>query len=71
MPKDVDLSPCSQKDLDEIAQLLNTRPRKRFDFKTPEDMMRRILTENSNSMGYKFIKTRFHWMQYLGIKSCC
>jgi H+/Cl- antiporter ClcA len=21
-------------------------------------------------MGYKFIKTRFHWMQYLGIKSC-
>jgi hypothetical protein len=25
----------------------------------------------SYTMGYKFIKTRFHWMQYLGIKSCC
>jgi IS30 family transposase len=49
-----DLSPCSQKDLDEIAQLLNTRPRKRFDFKTPEDMMRRILTENSNSVALGF-----------------
>ena len=54
LPKGVDLSPCSQKDLDEIAQLLNTRPRKRFDFKTPEDMMRRILTENSNSVALGF-----------------
>jgi len=31
---------CNQKKLDEIARLLNTRLRKRFDFKTPEDMMR-------------------------------
>ncbi|SEH87268.1 hypothetical protein BAZSYMA_ACONTIG40661_0 [Bathymodiolus azoricus thioautotrophic gill symbiont] len=50
----MNLSLCSQKDLDEIARLLNTRPRKRFDFKIPEDMMRRVLTENSNSVALGF-----------------
>jgi hypothetical protein len=32
--------------VDEIAQLLNTRPRKRFDFKAPEDMIYKVLTED-------------------------
>jgi len=54
LPKGVDLSPCSQKDLDEIAWLLNTRPRKRFDFKTPQDMMHRVLTENTDSAALGF-----------------
>ncbi|CAC9446716.1 hypothetical protein BSPLISOX_2363 [uncultured Gammaproteobacteria bacterium] len=54
LPRGVDLSPCSQKDLDEIAWLLNTQPRKRFDFKMPEDMMRRVLTEDSDSVALGF-----------------
>ncbi|CAC9514904.1 hypothetical protein [uncultured Gammaproteobacteria bacterium] len=29
--------------------MLNTRPRKRFDFKAPEDMIYKVLTEDSNS----------------------
>ncbi|CAC9629026.1 hypothetical protein [uncultured Gammaproteobacteria bacterium] len=41
-----DLSHCIQNDLDDIAQPLNARPRKRFDFKIPQDIMREILTEN-------------------------
>lgn len=48
LPKGVDLSPCSQKDLDEVAELLNTRPRKRFGFKTPLEMMSLALIENNN-----------------------
>lgn len=54
LPKGTDLSHCSQKDLDEIAWLLNTRPRKRFDFKTPHDMMHKVLTENTNSVALGF-----------------
>jgi len=41
LPKGEDLSIHSQANLDHIAWLLNTRPRKRFDFKTPQDLMER------------------------------
>lgn len=50
LPKGTDLSLCSQKDLDEIAWLLNTRPRKRFEFKTPQDTMEKVLIENGRSI---------------------
>ena len=39
LPKGEDLSKYTQAELDEIAYLLNTRPRKRFGFKTPQHMM--------------------------------
>ena len=43
LPKGEDLSNHSQVALDHIAWLLNTRPRKRFEFKTPQDLMEREL----------------------------
>lgn len=43
LPKGKDLSVYSQAELDEIAHLLNNRPRKRFGFKTPQDMIQREL----------------------------
>jgi len=43
LPKGEELSNHSQADLDHIAWLLNTRPRKRFKFKTPQDLMEREL----------------------------
>jgi len=39
LPKGEDLSVYHQNDLDHIAWLLNTRPRKRFGFKSPQEMM--------------------------------
>lgn len=39
LPKGHNLSAYSQSDLDYIAWLLNTRPRKRFGFETPQKMM--------------------------------
>ena len=39
LPKGEDLSLYSQDELDHIAWLLNTRPRKRFNFKTPQEMI--------------------------------
>ncbi|PCJ02269.1 MAG: hypothetical protein COB14_02800 [Alphaproteobacteria bacterium] len=36
-PKRSDLSDVSQDQLDEISQLLNTRPRKALDFQTPRE----------------------------------
>jgi IS30 family transposase len=39
LPKGEDLSIHSQAELDNIAWLLNTRPRKRFAFKTPQELM--------------------------------
>lgn len=39
LPKGEDLSIYSQDQLDHIAWLLNTRPRKRFGFKAPQEMM--------------------------------
>lgn len=41
LPKGEDLSAYDQAELDHIAWLLNTRPRKRFGFKTPQDLMER------------------------------
>jgi len=38
----------SQAELDKIAWLLNTRPRKRFDFRTPQEMIEAVLIENLN-----------------------
>lgn len=43
LPKGEDLSIHSQAALDQVAWLLNTRPRKRFGFKTPQDLMEREL----------------------------
>lgn len=41
LPKGEDLKPYSQAELDHIAWLLNTRPRKRFEFRTPQELMER------------------------------
>lgn len=43
LPKGHDLSIHSQAELNHIAWLLNTRPRKRFEFKTPQEMMEQEL----------------------------
>lgn len=43
LPKGKDLSIHSQAELDHTAWLLNTRPRKRFEFKTPQDLMEKEL----------------------------
>jgi len=48
LPKGIDLSVHSQAELDKIAWLLNTRPRKRFDFRTPQEMIEAVLIENLN-----------------------
>jgi IS30 family transposase len=45
LPKDTDLSKHSQEDLDAIALQLNMRPRKRFDFKCPIEMMGQVMQE--------------------------
>jgi len=39
LPKGEDLKIYCQAELDHIAWLLNTRPRKRFGFRTPQDLM--------------------------------
>ena len=38
LPKGIDLSAYSQADLNKIANLLNTRPRKKLGFRTPEEV---------------------------------
>ncbi|MFK0007207.1 IS30 family transposase, partial [Paenarthrobacter sp. NPDC090520] len=42
-PKGTDLSIYSQTDLDYVAHELNDRPRQRFDFCTPNEMIRTFL----------------------------
>lgn len=45
LPKGTDLSKHSQEELDAIALQLNMRPRKRFDFKCPIEMMGQVMQE--------------------------
>jgi IS30 family transposase len=45
LSKGTDLSKHSQEELDAIAQQLNMRPRKRFDFKCPIEMMGQVMQE--------------------------
>ncbi|MNJ43599.1 hypothetical protein D3C77_386110 [compost metagenome] len=44
-PKGTDLSVHSQEELDAIALQLNMRPRKRFDFKCPIEVMGEVMQE--------------------------
>lgn len=50
LPKGEDLSLYSQAALNEIAWLLNTRPRQRFDFRTPQELIEQILADHVNSV---------------------
>ncbi|SEG71053.1 IS30 family transposase, partial [Halopseudomonas aestusnigri] len=43
LPKGTDLSVHSQEELDAIAFQLNMRPRKRFDFKCPIEVMSEVM----------------------------
>jgi IS30 family transposase len=45
LPKGTDLSKHSQEELDAIALELNMRPRKRFDFKCPIEMMGQVMQD--------------------------
>ncbi|MEW2845757.1 transposase, partial [Pseudomonas aeruginosa] len=49
LPKGTDLSVHSQEKLDAIALQLNMRPRKRFDFKCPIEVMGEVM-QNSMAM---------------------
>jgi IS30 family transposase len=51
LPKGTDLSMHSQEELDAIALELNIRPRKRFDFKCPIEMMQGMMAKHHNSSG--------------------
>jgi len=45
LPKGTDLSKHSQEELDAIVLQLNMRPRKRFDFRCPIEMMGQVMQE--------------------------
>jgi len=47
-PKGQDLSVHSQTRLNQVAWLLNTRPRKRYGFQTPQELTEKILVERLN-----------------------
>jgi IS30 family transposase len=44
LPRGTDLSPCSQADLDAIADRLNTRPRRTLGYRTPAEALDALLT---------------------------
>ncbi|WP_311957459.1 IS30 family transposase, partial [Halomonas garicola] len=46
LPKGTDLSVYSQEELDAIAFELNMRPRKRFDFKCPIEVMSEVMAKH-------------------------
>lgn len=50
LPKGEDLSGVSQTRLNDIAWLLNTRPRKRLGFETPEEHFDRLIADHINSV---------------------
>lgn len=50
LPKGEDLSLHSQDTLNDIAWLLNTRPRQRFDFRTPQELIEQILADHVNGV---------------------
>jgi transposase, IS30 family len=50
LPKGTDLSIHSQSQLDRIADLLNGRPRKVLDFKTPLEVMAEIMAEQASGI---------------------
>lgn len=45
LPKGIDLSGFTQNELDGIAWLLNTRPRKRFGFRPPEEKFIKLMDD--------------------------
>src|SRR3546814_15820739 len=61
LPKGTDLSVHSQEELDAIALQLNMRPRKRFDFKCPIEVMR----SEERRVGKECVSTcRSGWARY-------
>ncbi|MEL0618768.1 IS30 family transposase, partial [Cobetia marina] len=49
LPKGTDLSLTSQEELDAIAFELNMRPRKRFDFKCPIEVMNELMAKHNEA----------------------
>ena len=50
LPKGTDLSAYSQEQLGDIAWLLNTRPRKRHDYLTPQEIYDEQIDQHLNSV---------------------
>ena len=50
LPKGTDLSVYSQADLDRIVDLLNGRPRKVLDFRTPLEAMDELMEQNARAI---------------------
>jgi IS30 family transposase len=50
LPKGEDLSQYRQATLNKIAWLLNTRPRERFNFRTPQELIETVLEDHLNSV---------------------
>jgi IS30 family transposase len=47
LPKGTDLSPFTQRELNEIAERLNNRPRKVLDFQTPNEVVQQLIASAS------------------------